>query len=288
VTVYRDASENRETVQASIIFDDPLLRPEYGFLNYEELLKVMDAYDFHTTIAFIPWNYKRTDSSVASLFRSRPDRFSLCVHGCDHTWAEFGKSDSEYLRKKVELATARMLDHQKNTGIRFDRVMVFPQGIFCKEALYALKEKNYLAAMNTTPDPVEGELVSDFPLYLRCKPEEICKSTNGTCFVALHHEYLSNGYGNLIKLVEQINSSFPSVVWDSVGRIVKAKESVRKERICNQNPVIDLSGKSLNGRIGNFKIRYRRMTSEIRDNYLKKTHIGNTLYNILKNRDNTG
>jgi len=39
---------------ATVVIDDPLLRKDYGFLNYERVLALMDEYNFHTSIAFIP------------------------------------------------------------------------------------------------------------------------------------------------------------------------------------------------------------------------------------------
>lgn len=57
-----------EINHACIIIDDPLLRENYGFLNYRKLLDLMDKHDFHTSIAFIPWNYNRTDKNLATLF----------------------------------------------------------------------------------------------------------------------------------------------------------------------------------------------------------------------------
>ena len=45
----------------------------------------MQRQRFSTSIAFIPWNYRRSTRDVASLFSSTPPGLlSLCVHGCDH------------------------------------------------------------------------------------------------------------------------------------------------------------------------------------------------------------
>ena len=59
-----------------IIIDDPFLKASYGFLDFCKLLDLMDKHNFHTTIAFIPWNYRRTNKKTAKLFLDRPDRFS--------------------------------------------------------------------------------------------------------------------------------------------------------------------------------------------------------------------
>ena len=76
------------------------------------------------------------------MFKERPDRFSLCVHGCDHTKGEFGKTDIYYLDNKVKLATARMIEHSKRTGIPFDRIMHFTAGIALAFVFYQFLSKS--------------------------------------------------------------------------------------------------------------------------------------------------
>src|SRR5690242_2317326 len=79
-----------DTPSACFILDDPLLKRRYGFLNYTKLAALMEQCHFSTSIAFIPWNFNRTDPRVAALLSRHQAQFSLCVHGCDHTGAEFG------------------------------------------------------------------------------------------------------------------------------------------------------------------------------------------------------
>ncbi len=62
---------------ANLTIDDPWLTEPYGHLSYTGLLKEMEEANFHTTIAFIPWNYDRSEPDVISLFRNHPDRFSI-------------------------------------------------------------------------------------------------------------------------------------------------------------------------------------------------------------------
>lgn len=254
---------------ASIIIDDPLLRENYGFLNYRNLLHLMDKHNFHTTIAFIPWNYNRTDESIAALFRERPDRFSLCVHGCDHTKGEFGKTDINYLDNKVKLATARMIEHEKKTGIPFDRVMVFPQGIFSNEAMEALKRNKYMAAINTTALPVNGPLSSNFPFFLRYTPENVIGRTPDPTFVVLHHDYFKHGYESLTEFIDGLNTRLKNIKWDSVGNIIRHYVSNNKVHMAEALNT-DLSGLKLNGYKENSEIFMRRHASEFRDNYLSR------------------
>lgn len=263
---------------ASIIIDDPLLRENYGFLNFRKLLHVMDQHNFHTTIAFIPWNYNRTDESIATLFRERPDRFSLCVHGCDHTRGEFGKTDFLYLNGKVKLATARMAKHEKKTGIPFDRVMIFPQGIFSNEAMETLKKNQYLAAVNTEVLPVNGFLSSNFPFFQRYTPKNLEGRDANPAFVVLHHDYFKHGYEGLTRFVDGLNSQASNLKWDSVGNIIRRNVPTHEKRPLELRD-IDLKGWKLNGCSQSIRIAVRRYTSEFRDNYLSRSDF---LLNLAK------
>jgi peptidoglycan/xylan/chitin deacetylase (PgdA/CDA1 family) len=131
------------------VIDDPILKPGYGFVNYRDLLDLMEQHNFSTSIAFIPWNWRRSASKVARLFYEHPERYSLSMHGCDHTAGEFGTRDLNTLAWKAKQATDRMARHESKTGIRHDRIIVFPQGVFSEPALSVLKHANFVAAVNT-------------------------------------------------------------------------------------------------------------------------------------------
>ncbi|KAF5407805.1 MAG: hypothetical protein Udaeo2_20730 [Candidatus Udaeobacter sp.] len=89
----------------------------------------MKRHKFSTNIAFIPWNWREALLKL-SMFR-KPGAFSLSVHGCDHTRAEFGSAGQQRLYWKAR-HLERMDRHEAITGISHDPVMVFPQGIFRK------------------------------------------------------------------------------------------------------------------------------------------------------------
>jgi len=258
-----------ESCYATIIIDDPPLKENYGYLNYRKLLDLMDKYNFHTTIAFIPWNYNRTDKRIAALFRDRPDRFSLCIHGCDHTWGEFGKTDLKYLDNKIRLATTRMVEHEKRTGVRFDKIMIFPQGIFSNEAVDVLKNQCYLAVVNTTDFSVNGPLSSTFPFFLRYRPENIPDRIPNPMFIVLHQDYFKEGYERIADLVNGLNSRSDKLKWDSVGNIIR--HYVTPHEAQPQGPLnADLRGLKVNGFKETIKIYLRRHASEFRDKYLFK------------------
>jgi hypothetical protein len=261
---------------ACIVIDDPLLRENYGFLNYRALLRLMDRHNFFTTIAFIPVNFGRTDKKIAALFRERPDRFSICVHGCDHTGGEFASTDSDYLDTKVRLATARMVEHQRRTGVPFDRVMVFPQGKFSNAAMEALRRNSYLAAVNTDPTPVDGPFLSDFPFFQRATPEKALNPPAGPIFVVLHHDYFKSGYEQLADLVDALNSTVRDITWKGAGDIVRSclRADRRKESSSDirqdAREHIDLRGIEYYGYREYIRIRLRRCASECRDNNLSR------------------
>ena len=54
----------------SLIIDDPPLRTRYGFLNFRRLVQAMDDVGFSSDVALIPWNFRRTQPSVAALITS--------------------------------------------------------------------------------------------------------------------------------------------------------------------------------------------------------------------------
>ena len=134
---------------ANVVIDDPNLKPDYGFVNAEKLAQGVDELGCAVSIGFIPWNFKRTSPKVVKLFRDKWPQLSLAVHGCDHTGGEFSTDTLSAAQQLVELGLSRMRRFTANTGLRHDRVMVFPQGKFSSTAMHALRQSEMLAAVNT-------------------------------------------------------------------------------------------------------------------------------------------
>lgn len=237
---------------ANFIIDDPPLKRSYGYLNYRNLLAQMDRCQFASTIAFIPWNYRRTDNHVAQLFRERMDRLSLCVHGCDHTTAEFSSTDLAVLNSKVQLASTRMNSLEQWNGVSYSKTMVFPQGRFSTGALTALKANNYLAAVNSSPSSAYsgayGPLtVADFvtpavtryggfPVFVRRYPAGLEQFAFDLFFgkpllAVEHHAYFKDGGANLAEFVTQLNS-FKQLQWTGLDDIMK--KSYLEREISNE------------------------------------------------------
>jgi len=222
---------------ASLIIDDPLLKEKYGFLDFRKLSRLMKEKKFKTTIAFIPWNYKRTNKRSAQFFREHKHEYNICVHGCDHTGKEFGSTDVNELNRRVMSATERMNRHKRRTGISYDKVMIFPQGFFSTFALKALKANNYLAAVNSSihPTDIEKITISDyldlaltrygnFPVFLRRYPSDIADIAidvflGKPALVVEHHAYFKNGDDKISKLIDQVNASCADIQWEPLGEI---------------------------------------------------------------------
>jgi hypothetical protein len=232
---------------ASIIIDDPLLRRNYGYLNFESLLSLTEEYAFHTTISFIPYNYRRNSARIVQMFRENSDRLSICFHGNDHGEAELGSTDSALLNRILSTAEGRMKVHEQATGLHCDRVMVFPQDHYSVEAMQVLKNRNFHAACSS-PRPVGKSVplrIADFaqpavlryggmPLFIRnfikdVESQDIAFSLffGRPILIGEHHDIFKRPRP-LIELVQKINSIAPGISW--LGLETLADNSTLKRR----------------------------------------------------------
>jgi len=224
---------------ACFIIDDPLLKKRFGFLVFKKLLSLMDKYNFCSNIAFIPYNYNRSDNEVVHMFNEREDRFSISVHGCDHCEAEFGINDEKELNRKIKLAQSRMNKHKNLTEIEHNEIMVFPQGSFSSTSLKVLKANNFLSAINSNViannihhltissffSPVIMDY-SNFPLFLRRYPEFVSDFAldlfmDRPIFFVEHHGFFKDDYKRLCKFVSKINKNFGKIKWRSPQHIIQ-------------------------------------------------------------------
>jgi hypothetical protein len=226
--------------QGCFIIDDPLLRRRYGFLEYSKLLEAMSGQMFSACIAFIPWNYRRSRKQIAELFSTASSSLSLCVHGCDHTRGEFAAASVDELHDRARVALERMEAHSELSGLPFDKVMVFPQGLFSQPALKALDGCGYLAAVNTDPCPsnmpralalkdLMDVAVTKFggvPLFTRHCPRDVAEFAfdlflGKPALVVEHHGYFRNGYSDLRNFVRRLNEIDEELEWGSLAGICR-------------------------------------------------------------------
>jgi peptidoglycan/xylan/chitin deacetylase (PgdA/CDA1 family) len=231
---------------ANLTIDDLWLREPYGHVNYEKLLQEAQQHDFHATIAFIPWNFDRSQPRMVSLFQAHPDRLSICVHGNNHVHQEFGPFDShpfEKQAKDIEQSLARMEKFKQLTNIPYDAVMVFPHSISPEATFSALKRTNFLATANSLNTPSDAKAPSDvefalrtaslhfanFPSLRRYSAEtDIPKSQlaidaflgNPMLFYA-HESFFASGIDAFNKTADEVNQLQPDIKWRGLGDIVK-------------------------------------------------------------------
>jgi hypothetical protein len=244
--VFKDICWHNESEHASLIIDDPLINKKYGFLDYNSLLMEMDRHNFFTNIAFIPWNYRRTDKRIANIFITRNNRFAVCVHGCDHTKGGFGITNHREIDRKAKLSLRRMKLHKKKYGIPFDKVMVFPQGVFSTESMLVLKANNYLASVNSGFIPVGPEFdikirdvlepaimsYHSFPLYYRRIPGEIASFAfdlfMGKPALIVTHHYDYQKIESITGLVNMLNAQNNELKWTGLSDIANSSYLTRR------------------------------------------------------------
>lgn len=235
-------------IGACLIVDDPPLKPRYGFLKYQDALQLMDEHNFTTTVAFIPWNWRRTDARTVRLFQEHPNRLSLCVHGCDHTAKEFAERSSAVLNKRINVASNRMRLFRRRTQLRQDDIMLFPQGAFSAGAARALKLNGFVAAANTEVVPVHkdesnttvGDLLglaimkyASFPLFTRRYLAHGVENfafdglLGKPCFIAAHHDDFAGDARTLLQVIAKLNSLKWNLRWRSLGNAIARSYSIR-------------------------------------------------------------
>jgi hypothetical protein len=267
---------------ACLVIDDPLLKARYGFVRFRELLALMKQHRFSTSIAFIPWNWRRNDREVVKLFRDNPKSYSLCIHGCDHTAAEFGTSDRKRLRAVASEAARRMSLHERRTGLAHDRVMVFPQGVFSAEAIPELKRASFHAVVNTevhSNPPGERKLrisdvwdvavmtYGDFPIYTRRYPAQGVENLafdlllGKPCLMVIHHDFCSDGCVRLLQFIDQLNALKVPLTWRPLGDVVR--RSYRQKELSPDSVEIEMYGTEL--RVKNGSDQRKRFIVRRRD-----------------------
>jgi len=234
---------HNNTVQANLTLDDPWLVEPYGNLSYVSLLNEMETANFHTSIAFIPWNYDRSKQEVVDLFLKHPGRYSIVVHGNNHDHYEFREEvPLQEQEDDIRQAISRMKAFNRLTYIPYEMIMVFPHGISPKKTISILKKFNFIASVNaqTTPlgCPESGDVLDvltpailkyySFPLLKR-HPPDIHKSIidlnlflEKPLLFYTHQDYFSLGIHAFNGVAEYVNrKSLRGVEWTSLGEIAE-------------------------------------------------------------------
>ena len=233
---------------ATFIVDDPYLKWRYGCMHYKTLVRELENAHAALTIAFIPYNFLRSDPRVIEFLKGHADRFSIAVHGCDHTGGEFASLDEEWLASRATCALDRMEAHSRFTNMPFDNVMVFPQGRFSTRALSALKSCGFDAAVNSSPWPEDGgdtpltlgDLLQvavtrydTFPIFIRRYPGEIFDYAFDILFqkpvlAVEHHGFFRRGCEPLGEFVRDVSAVVSNLSWMPLAQTVTSSCVLRR------------------------------------------------------------
>lgn len=248
---------------ANLTIDDPWLCDSYGNLDFSELLREMDLVNFHTTIAYIPWNFDRASSeNLLKMFQGRVDRLSLCVHGNNHDHREFysyeEKSRSEWPARPladqeadIRQGLARIERFEQVNGLSVDRVMVFPHGIAPDKTLGILKKYNFKATSNVGYVPLDTPMPDDPLFWLRrvtdrfggglasldrAEPANLTSADiaidlfldNPVLFVE-HLRFFSGSRAAFNPVAQQVNTTQPAVKWVGLGSLTQHLYLTRRE-----------------------------------------------------------
>lgn len=231
---------------ANLTIDDTWLVEPYGYVRYFDLLREMERHKFHTTIAFIPWNFDRNKPDVVALFRERSDRYSICVHGNNHDHQEFlslKERPLEIQEANIRQGLGRMARFQELTRIPYDPVMVFPHSIAPAETLGALKHYNFLATANSRNVPLGSDTVRELPSALRPMTLAFANFPSVRRYSAefpmaksalavdaflgnpmlfyVHHAYFAEGSDRFNSVADLVNQLQPDTSWRGLGSIVQ-------------------------------------------------------------------
>jgi peptidoglycan/xylan/chitin deacetylase (PgdA/CDA1 family) len=241
-----DRAWHANTNYANLTIDDLWLREPYGNVNYEALLNEMKQHKFHTTLAFVPWNYDRSEPALITMFAAHPELYSICIHGNNHVHQEFGPLATHPLAKQIEdmrQAVARMERFHTLTGISYDRVMVFPHSVAPVATLAQLKRANYLATANSLNVPSDSDPTSqaeialrtttlnyaNFPSMRRYSAEnDIPKSQlaidsflGNPILLYVHEGFFADGIDRFNQMADTVNRLDPATHWRSLGEIAR-------------------------------------------------------------------
>jgi hypothetical protein len=237
---------------ADIVIDDPLLTKHYGFIVFPELLRLAKELGIHLTVAFIPWNYRRTQKRHLREFFNHPVSFGICAHGCDHTRQEFRSNDYNDLLRRSYLAAERMDCHRERTGMEWDRLMVCPREEYSVEALQALADSGrFLGLVNTgcIPRDLNSKCVrgSDlllpaedaffgFPIFKRHYWSDIAVFAMAAflgkpAILVEHHDFFQDQYRSLKDFVARLKTTCPTMRWSSLDGM--ARQTCQRRRVAS-------------------------------------------------------
>lgn len=253
-SAFGDRCWHNPSAGAGIVIDDPLLKRDYGFINFPQLLGSARKHGYRITLAFIPWNHWRSRAKDVKMFCEHLDCFNICAHGCDHTRNEFRTTNYEELLNRNFIASRRMERQRERFGIGTESLMVCPREQYSLEAMRAFADSRQFVGLictacmprNLTAPQICGadlllpaqDSFYGFPVFKR-------HYWNGMAVFAMalflgkpailveHHEFFRNGPSGTEEFARRLVELRPDLKWRSLAETVTrthTRRSVSKNK----------------------------------------------------------
>jgi hypothetical protein len=235
-------------VRAAILFDDPnLRRPTYGHIDFPQLIRHADTYNYHASMAMIPLDRHLAHKRTVDLFRERADRVSLAFHGNNHEKDELLQpADLPQALVLCAQALRRIAAFERGENLPVSRVMTAPHGMCGPSTARALGALPYdgLCAIHPLPwlenPPVERPLAGWDPATFveGCPVLPRVPLDWGATGLALraflghpivlygHHDDVADGLEPLAEAAARINR-IGDVAWLALGAMAETNARVR-------------------------------------------------------------
>jgi hypothetical protein len=237
-------------LRAAIVFDDPNLRRDrYGYLDYRGLIRHADTHGYHAAMNMVPLDARRWSTDTTALFRSRPDRVSLVIHGNDHAPGELASAHAFAPALAVGAqALRRIAWFQAQTGLAVDHVMTPPHERWSRVGARAVGALGFDALSCSRPspsadDPTPGDVLAGWtpasfvdgcavlvrlPLSLDATGIALRAFLGHPLILYGHHDDLANGLEPLARAAALVNR-LGDVTWCSVGEIARGNYEFRAD-----------------------------------------------------------
>jgi hypothetical protein len=232
-------------LQACFMLDDANLHwPTYGFIDFGEIQQHAGVHNYHVAMAMIPLDAWFVHAPTASLFKQRPDRLSLLIHGNDHTAQELARTHTDGERSRIlRQALGRIGEFERRAGVEVSRTMAPPQGA-CSGAFLAEmarvgfeaasisrgslrrhnSQANWLRTLGMRPCDIIGGLpvFPRFPLSKSCHNSILVAALLQQPIIPMgHHQDLADGLQILADLSTFVNT-LGTVHWADMTRISRS------------------------------------------------------------------
>jgi hypothetical protein len=246
-------------VRACVLFDDPNLHwTSYGHVRYADLVRHADAHGYHAAFATVPLDGWFAHPRATRLFRERPDRLSLIVHGNDHTRLELARPAGPAARRAMlAQALRRVAAFERRSGVPVARIMAAPFGRCSEEVARELVPLGFEGLCISRPYPwiAYGDrpwlarpagtsalagwhpasvVAGGLPVLLRQAFSASAQDLALRAFldqpliVYGHHDDLRDGLDRLAELAATVGRLGP-VRWQSVGELAAGNVQTRRD-----------------------------------------------------------